>query len=112
MSSSNHARFATTINIDKMMERLGIDVGCQVAPRFGLLFSCAQRNCTTCRARETCTQWLATEIDGAIAPPKFCPSFDLLCELFYDSGVGHRTRSPNPVDRSRDDPWDRADAMP
>ena len=97
MGSSNHAPYATyttTTNIDRMMERLGIDVGCQVAPRFGLLFSCAERNCATCRARETCTAWLAQDAGAHLAPPKFCPSFDLLCELFYDSGVGHHTHSP------------------
>ena len=94
MGSSNHAPYATTTNIDRMMERLGIDVGCQVAPRFGLLFSCAERNCATCKAHERCSAWLAENSGGQVALPKFCPSFDLLCELFYDSGVGHHTRAP------------------
>ena len=93
MGSSNHERYATTTNIDRMMERLGIDVGCQVAPRFGLLFSCAERNCATCRARERCTAWLAQDAGAQVAPPRFCPSFDLLWELFYDSGVGYHTHS-------------------
>jgi hypothetical protein len=96
MGSSNHAPYATytaCTNIDRMMERLGIDVGCQVAPRFGLLFSCAERNCATCKARETCSAWLAENGGAQVAPPKFCPSFDLLCELFYDSGVGHHSHA-------------------
>jgi hypothetical protein len=93
MSSSRHPKYASAANIDKMMERLGIDVGCQVAPRFGLLFSCALRNCATCKAHERCTEWLSKNADAHGGPPRFCPSFDLLCELFYDTNVGHVTHS-------------------
>jgi hypothetical protein len=48
-------------NIDNMMERLGIDPGCRVVPRFGLLFSCALRNCGSCTRRKACTEWLAND---------------------------------------------------
>jgi hypothetical protein len=93
MGTSSDARHMTAANIDRMMERLGIDMGCSVAPRFGLLISCTQRNCVSCTARKTCTQWLAKDPDASSGPPKFCPNFDLLCELFYDPAMGHHTHS-------------------
>ena len=37
MSCLNPARHAMAPNIDNMMERLGIDAGFRVVPRFGLL---------------------------------------------------------------------------
>jgi hypothetical protein len=83
-------------NIDNMMERLGIDVGCKVTPRFELLFACALRNCASCTARTTCTEWLVKERDPLVGPPKFCPNFDLLSELFYDPAVGRRSCSRRP----------------
>jgi hypothetical protein len=93
MSSSSRLRSTTAANIDSMMERLGIDVGCCVVPRFSLLFSCALRNCGSCTAREACTEWLAKDLDDLLKPPKFCPNFDLLSELLYDPAIGHRTHS-------------------
>lgn len=39
MKSSSRPKFTTAANIDNMMERLGIDGGCCVVPRFSLLFS-------------------------------------------------------------------------
>jgi hypothetical protein len=81
----------TAANIDRMMERLGIDVGYSAAPRFALLSSCAQRNCDACARRAACTRWLAKASDASSGPPKFCPNFDLLSELYYDPAVGHRT---------------------
>ncbi|HEY2134317.1 MAG TPA: DUF6455 family protein, partial [Xanthobacteraceae bacterium] len=88
MSPSTQANQPAELNMDRMLEHLGIDVGFCVVPRFGLLASCAQRNCDHCSKRATCTEWLATDPDGHAGPPKFCPNFDLLCELYYDSGVG------------------------
>ena len=87
---------APMTNIDTMMERLGVDVGCRVTPRFDLLFACALRNCSSCTARKACTGWLAKEHDPLLGPPKFCPNFDLLSELFYDPAVGHRRSSYRP----------------
>ena len=90
-------------NIDTMMDRLDIDVGCLVTPRFDLLFACMLRNCTCCAARKACTDWLANEQDPLLGPPRFCSNFDLLSQLFYDPGVGHRCshRPPKPPPRCR-----------
>ena len=89
MGASSHAGYAT--NIDRMMERLGIDVGYSAAPRFGLLSCCAQRKCDSCSQHAACTAWLAKDPGARLAPPKFCPNFDVLSELYYDFAVGHHT---------------------
>lgn len=91
MGASSHAGRRTAANIDRMMERLGIDVGYSVAPRFGLLSSCAQRNCDACTKRAACAEWLAKDRDADPRPPKFCPNFDVLSELYCDFAVGHHT---------------------
>lgn len=91
MGSSSLLGCRTAPNIDNMMERLGIDLGFRVVPRFGLLFSCALRNCGSCTARKACADWLAQGHDALSGPPKFCPNADLLSELLYDSAIGHRT---------------------
>ena len=83
----------TAANIDNMMEGLGIDLGYRVVPRFGLLFSCALRNCSSCTRRTACTEWLTKDRHFASGPPQFCPNFDPLWELLCDSGIGHRTHS-------------------
>jgi len=93
MSPSSGPKSTTAANFDNMMERLGIDGVCCVVPRFSLLFSCALRNCGSCTAREMCTEWLAKDHNDRLAPPKFCPNFDLLSELSYDPAVGHHTPS-------------------
>jgi hypothetical protein len=41
-------------NIVTMVDQLGIDVGCQVTPRFDLFFACVLRSCFCCAAREAC----------------------------------------------------------
>jgi hypothetical protein len=80
----------TAANFGNMMERLGIDQGYRVVPRFGLLFSCALRNCSSCTRRKACAEWLTADHDLGFGPPQFCPNFDLLWELLCDSGIGSR----------------------
>ena len=88
MSSSSHAARVPAANVDIMMDRLGIDQGCRVAPRFGLTFCCALRICSTCTAGDACAQWLASEPARLPGPPAFCPNVDLLWELVCDRAVG------------------------
>jgi hypothetical protein len=92
MNSSSRLR-STAPNIDNMMERLGIDAGCCVVPRFSLLFACALRNCSSCTAHEPCTEWLAKDHGALCAPPKFCPNFNVLAAFLYDPAVGSHTHS-------------------
>jgi len=89
MSSSTRPGHTTAANIDPMMERLGIDLGFRVVPRFGLLFACALRNCRSCTARSACADWLTQDRGAQLGPPKFCPNADLWSELLYDSSNGH-----------------------
>jgi Family of unknown function (DUF6455) len=93
MSSSSHAACVPAANVDSMMDRLGIDQGCRVAPRFGLTFCCALRTCGACTARDACTQWLAGGPALLPGPPPFCPNGDLLWELVCDPAVGRRTHT-------------------
>jgi hypothetical protein len=86
------AERATAPSIDNMMERLGIDAGFRVVPRFGLLFACALRNCTSCNARAACTDWLVQDHHTRFGAPGFCPNADLLSELLCDCSSGHRPR--------------------
>jgi hypothetical protein len=97
MSSLHHVGHAGIANIDRMMEWLGIDVGCRVTTRFDLLFCCALRNCGHRQAHEACARWLKDEHLPLAGPPKFCPNFDILSELFYDPAIGHRTVRAQPV---------------
>jgi hypothetical protein len=80
----------TAPNIDNMMDRLGIDPGFRVVPRFGLLFACALRNCGSCTARQACADWLAQDRDIRLGAPNFYPNADLLSELLCDSSIGRR----------------------
>jgi hypothetical protein len=93
MSYSNPTRHAKAPNIDNMMERLKIDAGFRVVPRFGLLFVSALRNCRCCGAREACADWLAQDHETRFGAPQFCPNADLLSELLCDCSSGHRTGS-------------------
>jgi hypothetical protein len=93
MSASRPPESMTAPNVDNMMERLGIDPGFRVVPRFGLLFTCALRNCGGCAQRRACADWLAQARGTALGPPKFCPNADLLSELLYDSSIGQRPLS-------------------
>jgi Family of unknown function (DUF6455) len=90
MNTLSQPGCTTAANIDKMMERLGIDPGFRVVPRFGLLFACALRTCGSCAARKACADWTAQDHDPLVAPPRFCPNADLLSELLCDSSIGHR----------------------
>lgn len=93
MSCSNPTRRVAAPNIDNMMERLKIDAGFRVVPRFGLLFVSALRNCRCCGAREACADWLAQDRETRFGAPQFCPNADLLSELLCDCSSGHRTAS-------------------
>jgi Family of unknown function (DUF6455) len=94
MRSSRRGRYVPAPHVDNMMERLGIDPGCCVTPRFGLRFLCALRTCSSCPAPDTCTAWLAEGPRPGIGPPKFCPNADLLWELLSEPAIGRRLHRP------------------
>jgi hypothetical protein len=90
MNPSSPLGNMNTATIDNMMRRLGIDVGCRVVPRYGLLFCCALRNCGSCAARAECSDWLKKDDGAAFGPPKFCANADLLSELLCEPAIGRR----------------------
>jgi Family of unknown function (DUF6455) len=83
----NSSSRSPTAHFDIMMERLGIDAGCCVEPRFGLLVNCALRNCGACTAAAACADWMEKD-HVALELPRFCPNVDLLAELLCDTAVG------------------------
>jgi hypothetical protein len=70
------------LEVYKMLERLGIELGAGVIPRYGLMYVSAVRNCRNCGSASACAEWL-----GAAAPtcdaPGFCPNRDIFFELAY-----------------------------
>ena len=72
----------TATNIENMMERLGIDQGYRVVPRFGLLFSCALRNCGSCTRRKACADWLTADRDFVYGPRNFVRTSNCLGSFF------------------------------
>ncbi len=93
MGTSNRPGHRPGANIDRMMDRLGIDGRCSVAPEFGLAFSCALRSCSVCVAHEKCADWLAQESGLLSAPPDFCPNLAVLWDLLCDPAFGYHAHS-------------------
>lgn len=70
------------LQVYKMMERLGIELGAGVIPRYGLMYVSAVRNCRSCGAAAACTACLGAASPTRVAPG-FCPSRDIFLELAY-----------------------------
>ena len=64
------------LHVYKMLERLGIELGAGVIPRYGLMDISANRNCGSCGAASACIEWLGAAPSPAVAPD-FCPNHDL-----------------------------------
>jgi hypothetical protein len=72
------------INFYELTDRLGIESGWAVAPRFALVHACAIRKCRECDDPEACRAWLKAATGAPMTPPKGCPNADLFVELLYD----------------------------
>jgi Family of unknown function (DUF6455) len=81
MPSSENSDFQE-LQVYKMMERLGIELGAGVIPRYGLMYVSAVRNCRSCGAAATCTEWLGAASSIHVTPG-FCPNRDIFLELAY-----------------------------
>jgi hypothetical protein len=68
------------LQVYKMMERLGLELGAGVIPRYGLMYVSAVRNCRSCGAAPACTGWLGAASSARVAPG-FCPNRDIFLEL-------------------------------
>jgi hypothetical protein len=68
------------LEVYKMLERLGIELGAGVIPRYGLMYAAAVRTCRTCGSVHACAAWLGSASASCVAPD-FCPNADILLEL-------------------------------
>ena len=59
------------LNVYKMMEHLGIELGGGVIPRFSLMYASAVRTCQKCESAHLCTKWLGAA-SSASGAPDFC----------------------------------------
>jgi Family of unknown function (DUF6455) len=78
------------LEVYKMLERLGIELGAGVIPRYGLMYVAAVWNCRSCGAVPACTAWLGAASSTCVAPD-FCPSRDIFLELAYAQTVRRST---------------------
>jgi hypothetical protein len=72
-----------------MMQRLGVEVGGGIIPRYSLTYAAAFRQCETCQCVAECSKWLAAETARTFAPA-FCPGADILFELAFDGQSASR----------------------
>jgi hypothetical protein len=80
---SLEARHSGCANIYRMMERLGVEVGGGIIPRYSLTYAAALHRCETCQCVAQCSKWLAADTASTL-PPAFCPGADILFELAFD----------------------------
>jgi hypothetical protein len=52
------------LEVYKMLERLGIELGAGVIPRYGLMYVSAVRNCRNCGSASACAEWLGAASPG------------------------------------------------
>jgi hypothetical protein len=91
MSSSDKSGVGE-LEVYKMLERLGIEIGAGAIPRYGLMYSAAVRTCRSCGSMHACAEWLATASETCIAPD-FCPNADIFFELELEGPTALRDRA-------------------
>jgi hypothetical protein len=72
------------LEVYKMLERLGIELGAGVIPRYGLMYVSAVRNCRSCDAVPACAAWLGAALNqrrsGFLPQPRYLFGARLLAE--------------------------------
>jgi len=86
---SSEKRDLQELQVYKILERLRVELGPGVIPRYGLMDISAVRNCRSCGAASACTERLAAASSPAVAPD-FCRDRDILLDA-YAQTVGRRT---------------------
>jgi hypothetical protein len=71
------------LEVYKMLERLGLELGAGVVPRYGLMYMAAIRTCRTCGSARACAAWVGSDAALCIAPD-FCPNADIFTELVME----------------------------
>lgn len=72
------------VYLREMMVRLDIDPAGAILPQVSLSYFTALHRCETCPCKQACRDWLDQAPTAASAPPRFCPSADILFELQFD----------------------------
>ncbi len=87
---SSENRDVRELEVYKMLERLGIELGAGVIPRYGLMYVSAVRNCRSCASASACAEWRATA-SATCGAPGFCPNRDTFLELAYTQTIRRST---------------------
>ncbi len=72
------------VYLREMMRRLDIDPADAILPQTSLSYCTALHRCESCPCKGACGDWLAEMPSAVSAPPRFCPSADILFELQFD----------------------------
>jgi len=73
-----------SIDLCRMMERLGIEPAGGVVSRWSLSYATALHRCQACPCKETCHAWLDSMPIMVNFAPRFCPCADILFEMQVD----------------------------
>src|SRR5471032_2871889 len=68
-------------HICEMMERLGLEPGGGVVPRWSLAYTTAFHRCEGCTNAQSCRDWLVNNAGQVSFAPRFCPNADIFFEL-------------------------------
>jgi hypothetical protein len=79
------------LEVYKMLERLGIELGAGVVPRYGLMYMAAVRTCRRCGSSRACAAWVGSQSASCIAPD-FCPNADIFTGLAMEGPTRDTTR--------------------
>lgn len=89
--------------IRDMMQRLGIEAGGGIFPRWSLSYATAFHRCEACASKQACRDWLDRMPAQVAFAPRFCPNADIFFELQIElpdaahahaMPSGERIRSP------------------
>ena len=82
--ASTSATKPQSIDLCRMMERLGIEPAGGVVSRWSLSYATALHRCQTCACKDTCRAWLDRTPHAVSFAPRFCPISDILFEMQVD----------------------------
>jgi hypothetical protein len=84
-------------HIREMMERLGLEQGGGVVPRWSLAYTTAFHRCEGCTNKQACQDWLAKNPAQVSFAPRFCPNADIFFELQVEQPSADRAEGCVPA---------------
>ena len=73
-----------SINLCRMMERLGVEPAGGIVSRWSLSYATALHRCQACPSQNACHAWLDDMPNAVSFAPRFCPNADILFEMQVD----------------------------